>query len=116
MLDRSRSLHKGFYLVFPETLTIRGPSYRERRVNGGGIPVSRGWLAFLWAVIGAVVGQLIGSALAEQIRFLNYHLPLGFGPAILDLNFLVVTLGIQIKLTIGGAIGLVLALWLALRH
>jgi hypothetical protein len=77
--------------------------------------VSRGWLAFMWAVIGAVVGQLVGAALAEQIRFLNYHLPLGLGPATLDLNFLVVSLGISIKLTIGGAVGLVLALWLALR-
>lgn len=78
--------------------------------------MNRGWLAFMWAVIGAVVGQLVGAALAEQIRFLNYHLPLGFGPANLDLNFLVVTLGISIKLTIGGAIGLVLALWLSLRN
>lgn len=77
--------------------------------------MSRGWLAFMWAVIGAVVGQLVGAALAEQIRFLNYHLPLGLGPATLDLNFLVVSLGISIKLTIGGAVGLVLALWLALR-
>lgn len=77
--------------------------------------MSRGWLAFMWAVIGAVVGQLIGAALAEQVRFLNYHLPLGLGPATLDLSFLVITLGISIKLTIGGAIGLVLALWLALR-
>lgn len=78
--------------------------------------MSRGWLAFMWAVIGAVVGQLVGAALAEQVRFLNYHLPLGLGPATLDLNFLVVTLGISIKLTIGGAIGLTLALWLALRN
>lgn len=78
--------------------------------------MSRGWLAFMWAVIGAVVGQLVGAALAEQIKFLNYHLPLGLGPANLDLNFLVVSFGIQIKLTIAGAIGLVLALWLSLRH
>lgn len=77
--------------------------------------MSRGWLAFLWAVVGAVVGQLAGSALSERFPFLNYHLPLGVGPATLDLNFLVVTLGISIKLTIGGAIGLVLGLWLALR-
>lgn len=78
--------------------------------------MSRGWLAFMWAVIGAVVGQLIGAALAEQIRFLNYHLPLSMGPATLDLSFLVISFGISIKLTIAGAIGLVLALWLALRN
>lgn len=78
--------------------------------------MSRGWLAFMWALIGAVVGQLIGAALATQISFLNYHLPLAMGPATLDLSFLVVSFGISIKLTIGGAIGLVLALWLALRN
>ena len=75
----------------------------------------RGWLAFMWAVIGAVVGQLIGRALSQQISFLDYSLPLGMAPASLDLNFLVVTFGISLNLTIAGAIGLVLALWLALR-
>lgn len=97
-------------------MTIRGSSYSGTSPDKEASSVSRGWLAFMWAVIGAVIGQLIGAALADQIRFLNYHLPLGFGPAALDLNFLVVTLGISIKLTIGGAMGLVLALWLALRN
>ncbi|MFZ5817181.1 MAG: DUF4321 domain-containing protein [Bacillota bacterium] len=78
--------------------------------------MSRGWLAFMWAVIGAVVGQLVGKALAEQIRFLDYALPLKMGPATLDLSFLVVNFGIQVNLSIAGAIGLVLALWLALRN
>lgn len=78
--------------------------------------MARGWLVFMWAVIGAVVGQLLGSALAVQIPLLERYLSLGFDPTRLDLSFLVVTLGLQIKLSIGGAIGLVLALWLALRN
>jgi len=77
--------------------------------------VKRGWLVFMWALIGAVVGQLLGAALSHYIPFLNYHIPLGLNPTTLDLNFLVVTFGVSFKLTVGGAIGLVLALWLALR-
>ena len=77
--------------------------------------MSRGWLAFMWAIIGAVVGQLVAAALSEQVGFLNYSLPLGISPTDLNLHFLVVTFGISLKLTLGGAIGLVLALWLALR-
>lgn len=78
--------------------------------------MSRGWLAFMWAVIGAVVGQLLSSALASQVPFLTHALDLGVNPTNLDLGFLVLTLGLTLKLTIGGAVGLVLALWLALRN
>lgn len=76
----------------------------------------RGWLVLLWAIIGAVVGQLIGVALAPQIPFLNKGIALGFAPVALDLEFITLTLGLMINLTIAGAVGLVLALWLALRY
>lgn len=81
--------------------------------------MSRGWLVFMWAVIGAVVGQLVGAALASQfsaLALLNKALPMGFSPTEVDLSFIVVTLGITLKLSLGGAIGLVFALWLALRN
>jgi hypothetical protein len=81
--------------------------------------VSRGWLIFLWTVIGTIVGQLVGQALAAQmpaLRLLNNTLPLGFSPTNVNLGFAVITLGISLNLSIGGAIGLVLSLWLALRN
>lgn len=77
------------------------------------------WLVFMWAVIGAVVGQIAGSALASHfaaLAILNEGLSLGFSPTEVNLGFVILTLGIQVKLSIGGAIGLVVALWLALRH
>lgn len=81
--------------------------------------MSRGWLIFIWTLIGTVIGQLIGSALAAQfaaMRFLEHALPLSISPTNLNLGFLVLTLGIQLKLSIGGAIGMVVALWLAMRN
>lgn len=78
--------------------------------------MSRGWLAFMWAIIGAVVGQLLGVLLAPQLPFLKQHIPIGLNTTSLDLAFLVINFGFQLKLTIGGAVGLVLALWLALRN
>ncbi|HLO01645.1 MAG TPA: DUF4321 domain-containing protein [Symbiobacteriaceae bacterium] len=75
----------------------------------------RGWLVLLWAIIGAVVGQLIGVALADKVAILNQSINLGFAPVVLDLAFMTITLGLMIRLSIAGAIGLVFALWLALR-
>jgi hypothetical protein len=77
--------------------------------------VRRGWLVLLWAIIGAVVGQLIGMALADKVAILNQGINLGWSPFVLDLAFMQITLGLMIRLTIAGAIGLVFALWLALR-
>ncbi|HYG57433.1 MAG TPA: DUF4321 domain-containing protein [Symbiobacteriaceae bacterium] len=77
------------------------------------------WLIFMWAVIGAVVGQVVGAALASHfsaLELLDRGLSLGFDPTNINLGFVILTLGIQVKLSIGGAIGLVLALWLALRN
>jgi hypothetical protein len=74
----------------------------------------RGWLAFLWTVIGAVVGHLLGQALG--IELLTRSIPMGLKPVTLDLNVIAVTFGLDLNLSVAGAIGLVLALWLSLRH
>jgi hypothetical protein len=115
MLYPTEGRATGIPLLYPETLSSLKQSYLLRTVLGG-IWVSRGWLVFMWAVIGAVVGQLIGAALNEQVPLLNFGLSLGFDPTNLDLAFMQVTLGVKLTLSIAGAMGLVLALWLALRN
>lgn len=99
--------HLQFFAVIP---------FRGNGNQWEAIVVNRGWLAFMWAVIGAVVGQLLGTALARQVPFLQANIPLSMGPGTLDLAFMNITLGISLKLSIAGAVGLVLALWLALRN
>ncbi|HEY8347257.1 MAG TPA: DUF4321 domain-containing protein [Symbiobacteriaceae bacterium] len=76
----------------------------------------RGWLVALWAVVGTIVGQLVGTALAPQVPMLEKSLSLGFDPTQVNLGFMLITLGIQLKLSLAGALGLVVALWLALRN
>jgi hypothetical protein len=81
--------------------------------------VGRGWLIFIWTLIGTIIGQLLGSAVAGQVAalgFLNETIPIGFSPTNINLGFVTLTLGIALKLSVGGAIGLVLSLWLALRN
>lgn len=81
--------------------------------------MGRNWLVFLWSVIGAVIGQLLGTVLANQwpvVAWLNKGLNMGFSPTNVDLGFVILTLGLALKLSIAGAIGLVLSLWLALRN
>jgi len=78
--------------------------------------VRRGWLVALWAVVGTIVGQLVGTALAPQVPMLEKSLSLGFDPTQVNLGFMLITLGIQLKLSLAGALGLVVALWLALRN
>ncbi|HLN61278.1 MAG TPA: DUF4321 domain-containing protein [Symbiobacteriaceae bacterium] len=81
--------------------------------------MGRGWVIFMWTVIGTIVGQLAGAALASHfaaLRWLDVFLPLSLSPTSLNLGFITITLGLALKLSIGGAIGLVLSLWLAIRN
>jgi hypothetical protein len=76
----------------------------------------------LLIVLGGVAGLFVGELLASwaPAGFLSELLSKSFSvgiepPGTLDLRFLSVTLGLQIKLTLFGLLGLVLAFW-AGRH
>lgn len=79
---------------------------------GKGTVGKNGWALFLMLLAGIVLGGFIGS-LAAGIPFLswlNYGQSFGFSePIMLDLGILVLTFGLNIKITISGIIGVLIA-------
>jgi Domain of unknown function (DUF4321) len=71
------------------------------------------WSLFLLILAGIVLGGFIGS-LAEGLTYLNwlnYGQSFGFeNPIILNLGILVITFGLNIKITIASIIGVILAI------
>lgn len=71
------------------------------------------WSLFLLILAGVVLGGFIGS-LAEGLTYLNwlnYGQSFGFeNPIVLNLGILVLTFGLNIKITIAGIIGVILAI------
>lgn len=71
------------------------------------------WALFLLLLAGIVLGGFIGS-LAEGVSFLswlNYGQSFGLAsPIVLDLGILVVTFGLNIKITIASIIGVLIAI------
>ncbi|MGN0350330.1 MAG: DUF4321 domain-containing protein [Roseburia sp.] len=71
------------------------------------------WALFLLLLAGIVLGGFIGE-LASQVSFLSW---LGYGqsfgltsPIVLDLGILVLTFGLNIKITIASIIGVLIAI------
>ncbi len=71
------------------------------------------WSLFLLILAGVVLGGFLGS-LAEGLTYLNwlnYGQSFGFeSPIVLNLGILVLTFGLNIKITIAGIIGVILAI------
>ncbi|MEF9938784.1 MAG: DUF4321 domain-containing protein [Clostridium sp.] len=71
------------------------------------------WILLLLLLAGIVIGGFIGN-MASDISWLSW---LNFGesfgidtPIVLDLGILVITFGINIKITMAGIIGIVIAI------
>lgn len=71
------------------------------------------WVIVLVALIGALVGHLIGKALNWPPLMASVHL--GFAPQSLDLLVVNLTIGLQLYVTLAAAIGMAVALFLILR-
>ncbi len=67
------------------------------------------WVFVVLVLIGFVIGRFIGTYFSGS--FLNYGQTFGLSsPIVLDLDFIVLTFGLQIQITIASVIGVVIAL------
>jgi len=66
------------------------------------------WLLFFFLVLGVFVGGLIGEYLAQYVPFLNWSSPsYGLNPPLtLNLGMLAMTFGVNLRLSVAGALGL----------
>ncbi len=70
------------------------------------------WALFLMMLVGVVLGGFIGilAAKVPWLSWLSYGQSFGLeNPIILDLGLLVLTFGLNIKITIAGIIGVVIS-------
>ena len=67
------------------------------------------WVYVIVVLVGFVIGRFIGSYFDGT--FLNYGQAFGLStPVELDMGFIVVTFGLQIRITIASVIGVIIAL------
>ena len=60
---------------------------------------------------GSIFGNIIGGALSPYFGLLNYGQSIGFGPTLIDLNFISFTIGFEASLTVSGIIGIIIAIF-----
>lgn len=64
----------------------------------------------IFLVVGALLGSILNEVLSPILPLLKHAAGGGLSPSTLNLPPISVTLGFQIKLTLGTALGLILAL------
>ena len=67
------------------------------------------WTLLLLVLVGFVIGRFVGTYFNSS--WLNYGQSFGMtNPVVLDLGFLILTFGIQVKITIASVLGVILSL------
>ncbi len=72
-------------------------------------------LLFVLVVVGALLGSVLGEALAGNLPILARTIDVGIEPTTVNLFVLTLTLGASLKLNLASAIGIILALLLFRR-
>ncbi len=70
---------------------------------------SKGLLIFL-LILGAIIGGVIAEALKDKIPILTEGINIGFSPINVDLYFIVLTFGLNLRFNLGSVIGILLVL------
>lgn len=70
---------------------------------------SVGLLIFL-LILGMIVGGTIAEALSDKIPLLTKGISIGFSPFTLDLYFLNLTFGLNLRFNLGSVLGILLVL------
>ncbi len=65
---------------------------------------------FFFLLGGALLGSILSEALAHSLWIFARSTSAGLSPSTLDLSFVHITFGFNVKLTLGTALGLVLGL------
>ncbi|MCX7845158.1 MAG: DUF4321 domain-containing protein [Dictyoglomaceae bacterium] len=61
-------------------------------------------------ILGAIIGGTIAETLKDKIPFLTEGINIGFSPLVLDLYFLTLTFGLNLRFNLGSVIGILLVL------
>lgn len=67
-------------------------------------------ILILVILAGSIIGNIIGNIFSEIVPILNAGDTIGFGPTVLDLNFVSLTFGFEASLSLAGIIGIILAI------
>ncbi len=70
---------------------------------------SKSLLIFL-LILGTIIGGVIAEALKDKIPILTEGINIGFSPMTLDLYFIILTFGVNLRFNLGSAIGILLVL------
>lgn len=69
-------------------------------------------LLLFFILVGAILGGIIGEVFGNYVPFLSYGDSIGFGPVIIDLSIIQLTIGFTMKLNLSGIMGLLLGAFL----
>ncbi|PMQ02094.1 MAG: hypothetical protein CBR30_00080 [Dictyoglomus sp. NZ13-RE01] len=67
------------------------------------------FLIFL-IILGMIMGGVLAESFKEKLQFLSSGINIGFSPFTLDLYFLNLTFGLNIRFNLGSVIGILLVL------
>ncbi|MGB9856674.1 MAG: DUF4321 domain-containing protein [Dictyoglomaceae bacterium] len=70
---------------------------------------SSGLLIFL-LILGVIIGGVIAESFRNKFPFLTQGITIGFSPFILDLYFINLTFGLNLRFNLGSVLGILLVL------